>query len=69
MCARYTITVVHCLVDGVLSKFDASLRHSLELIASSILDSSWIQATLPVRDGSLSLYETLIGLICSNICN
>ena len=56
-------TVVLGLVDNELTKFDASHRHSLELITrSSILDSSWIQATLPVRDGGLGLYEALSSL-------
>ena len=56
-------TVVPGLVDDQLTKFDASLRHSLELITrSSIQDASWIQATLPVRYGGLGLYEALSSL-------
>ena len=51
------------LFDDKLTKFDASRRHSLELVTcSSIQDSSWIQAALPVRDGGLDLYEVLSSL-------
>ena len=42
-------TVVPGLVDDELTKFDASLKHLLELITrSSVQDFSWIQTTLPV---------------------
>ena len=53
-------TVTPGLADSEFSRFDRGLRQSLEVIThSSIPDSSWLQATLPVGTGGLGLREAL----------
>ena len=45
-------------VDAQLLRFDEGLRHSLQtILRSSIPDTSWLQATLPIRMGGFGLRE------------
>ena len=60
------------LLDVELTQFDKSLRRLLERVThSSIQDSSWLQATLPIRDGGLSLQEASVSSAAAFIgsCN
>ena len=45
-------------VAAQLLRFDEGLRHSLQtILRSSIPDTSWLQATLPIRMGGFGLWE------------
>ena len=53
-------TVTPALLTDQLRRFDVGLRRSLEIICrSSITDTAWLQATLPVRLGGLGLREAV----------
>ena len=53
-------TVPPGTADSQLARFDHGLRHTLGVITqSSISDTCWLQATLPIRLGGLGFRETL----------
>ena len=54
-------TVPPGVADSQLARFDRGLRHALgSIIHSSVSDTAWLQATLPVRLGGLGLRQALV---------
>ena len=57
----YTLRTSPCVGHPLLDRYDKSLREGVSLITNSKLsDITWLQASLPIRDGGLGIRSVAV---------